>query len=131
MFMTGGYGGPRGSGRHSAEDAAHAAFLADPLQQVDQGEFVATVRQPCAPQPRPGAGRSCRRPPFPRARSPSTGPGGGDDGHTRRSLSHPAGTFDCMATQPSAAAGERRLAVLEGVLERITYANEENGYTVA
>ncbi|AXG56412.1 exodeoxyribonuclease V [Streptomyces lincolnensis] len=26
---------------------------------------------------------------------------------------------------------ERRLAVLEGVLERITYANEENGYTVA
>ncbi|MFC3577673.1 ATP-dependent RecD-like DNA helicase [Streptomyces yaanensis] len=28
-------------------------------------------------------------------------------------------------------AGERRLAVLEGVLERITYANEENGYTVA
>jgi exodeoxyribonuclease V alpha subunit len=27
--------------------------------------------------------------------------------------------------------GERRLAVLEGVLERITYANEENGYTVA
>ncbi len=29
------------------------------------------------------------------------------------------------------AQGERRLAVLEGVLERITYANEENGYTVA
>ncbi|CAM5227671.1 ATP-dependent RecD-like DNA helicase OS=Streptomyces alboniger OX=132473 GN=recD2 PE=3 SV=1 [Streptomyces alboniger] len=27
--------------------------------------------------------------------------------------------------------GERRLATLEGVLERITYANEENGYTVA
>src|SRR6266571_3985833 len=27
--------------------------------------------------------------------------------------------------------GERRLAVLEGVLERITYANEDNGYTVA
>ncbi len=27
--------------------------------------------------------------------------------------------------------GERNLAVLEGVLERITYANEENGYTVA
>src|SRR5438045_7511121 len=27
--------------------------------------------------------------------------------------------------------GERGLAVLEGVLERITYANEENGYTVA
>lgn len=27
--------------------------------------------------------------------------------------------------------GERHLAVLEGVLERITYANEENGYTVA
>src|SRR5919108_2076457 len=26
---------------------------------------------------------------------------------------------------------ERRLAVLEAVLERITYANEENGYTVA
>ncbi|NEY33220.1 ATP-dependent RecD-like DNA helicase [Streptomyces sp. PRKS01-65] len=37
-----------------------------------------------------------------------------------------------MPTQPAAAApGERRLAVLEGVLERITYANEENGYTVA
>ncbi|WP_073948610.1 SF1B family DNA helicase RecD2 [Streptomyces kebangsaanensis] len=30
-----------------------------------------------------------------------------------------------------AGAGERRQAVLEGVLERITYANEENGYTVA
>ncbi|WP_338898200.1 ATP-dependent RecD-like DNA helicase [Streptomyces sp. TG1A-60] len=27
--------------------------------------------------------------------------------------------------------GERNLAVLEGVLERITYANEDNGYTVA
>ncbi|MEU6229170.1 ATP-dependent RecD-like DNA helicase [Streptomyces sp. NPDC047042] len=27
--------------------------------------------------------------------------------------------------------GERQLAVLEGVLERITYANEDNGYTVA
>src|SRR3954453_18642085 len=27
--------------------------------------------------------------------------------------------------------GERRPAVLEGVLERITYANEDNGYTVA
>ncbi|KMS73409.1 ATP-dependent RecD-like DNA helicase [Streptomyces leeuwenhoekii] len=37
-----------------------------------------------------------------------------------------------MPTQPAAAApGERKLAVLEGVLERITYANEENGYTVA
>lgn len=32
---------------------------------------------------------------------------------------------------PGTAPGERRLAVLEGVLERITYANEENGYTVA
>src|ERR1041384_7579363 len=31
----------------------------------------------------------------------------------------------------STQAGERHLAVLEGVLERITYANEENGYTVA
>ncbi|CAL9467727.1 ATP-dependent RecD-like DNA helicase [Streptomyces sp. enrichment culture] len=36
-----------------------------------------------------------------------------------------------MTTQSAAAPGERRLAVLEGVLERITYANEENGYTVA
>ncbi|AJP02097.1 helicase [Streptomyces cyaneogriseus subsp. noncyanogenus] len=37
-----------------------------------------------------------------------------------------------MPTQTAAAApGERKLAVLEGVLERITYANEENGYTVA
>ncbi|EGG46733.1 MULTISPECIES: SF1B family DNA helicase RecD2 [Streptomyces] len=36
-----------------------------------------------------------------------------------------------MSSQPPAAPGERRLAVLEGVLERITYANEENGYTVA
>ncbi|MEV0221668.1 ATP-dependent RecD-like DNA helicase [Streptomyces sp. NPDC050704] len=31
----------------------------------------------------------------------------------------------------AAGSGERQLAVLEGVLERITYANEENGYTVA
>ncbi|MBA4860561.1 ATP-dependent RecD-like DNA helicase [Streptomyces sp. PSKA54] len=30
-----------------------------------------------------------------------------------------------------AEAGQPRMAVLEGVLERITYANEENGYTVA
>ncbi|MFH9548897.1 ATP-dependent RecD-like DNA helicase [Streptomyces sp. NPDC051445] len=37
-----------------------------------------------------------------------------------------------MTDQAGAAqAGERRLATLEGVLERITYANEENGYTVA
>ncbi|GGX09798.1 ATP-dependent RecD-like DNA helicase [Streptomyces malachitofuscus] len=37
-----------------------------------------------------------------------------------------------MSNQSAAAApGERRLATLEGVLERITYANEENGYTVA
>ncbi|MFD4970004.1 ATP-dependent RecD-like DNA helicase [Streptomyces sp. NPDC058424] len=40
-----------------------------------------------------------------------------------------------MTTEASrsgqAGAGERRPAVLEGVLERITYANEENGYTVA
>jgi exodeoxyribonuclease V alpha subunit len=36
-----------------------------------------------------------------------------------------------MAQQAGNATGERRLAVLEGVLERITYANEENGYTVA
>ncbi|MBQ0999253.1 ATP-dependent RecD-like DNA helicase [Streptomyces sp. RK62] len=36
-----------------------------------------------------------------------------------------------MANQSGPDAGERRLATLEGVLERITYANEENGYTVA
>ncbi|MBK3580336.1 ATP-dependent RecD-like DNA helicase [Streptomyces sp. MBT65] len=39
-----------------------------------------------------------------------------------------------MSTQPAHRGnptGERTLAVLEGVLERITYANEENGYTVA
>ncbi|MEU9476703.1 ATP-dependent RecD-like DNA helicase [Streptomyces sp. NPDC048191] len=36
-----------------------------------------------------------------------------------------------MAQQAGTQSGERRLAVLEGVLERITYANEENGYTVA
>ncbi|MFH9013914.1 ATP-dependent RecD-like DNA helicase [Streptomyces sp. NPDC017943] len=37
-----------------------------------------------------------------------------------------------MTDQAGAAhAGERRPATLEGVLERITYANEENGYTVA
>ncbi|MFE4408041.1 ATP-dependent RecD-like DNA helicase [Streptomyces sp. NPDC056821] len=40
-----------------------------------------------------------------------------------------------MTTEASrsgqAGAGEWRPAVLEGVLERITYANEENGYTVA
>ncbi|MEU9354164.1 ATP-dependent RecD-like DNA helicase [Streptomyces griseoloalbus] len=36
-----------------------------------------------------------------------------------------------MSNQSAAAPGERRLATLEGVLERITYANEENGYTVA
>jgi exodeoxyribonuclease V alpha subunit len=36
-----------------------------------------------------------------------------------------------MSKQSAAGAGERRLATLEGVLERITYANEENGYTVA
>ncbi|AOR34179.1 helicase [Streptomyces fodineus] len=36
-----------------------------------------------------------------------------------------------MAQQAGTQTGERRLAVLEGVLERITYANEENGYTVA
>ncbi|GAA4800834.1 SF1B family DNA helicase RecD2 [Streptomyces ziwulingensis] len=36
-----------------------------------------------------------------------------------------------MPNQSETAAGERRLAVLDGVLERITYANEENGYTVA
>ncbi|MDQ0831092.1 RecD/TraA family predicted helicase [Streptomyces achromogenes] len=34
-------------------------------------------------------------------------------------------------TGAAQAAGERRTATLEGVLERITYANEENGYTVA
>ncbi|CAM5310440.1 hypothetical protein [Streptomyces afghaniensis 772] [Streptomyces afghaniensis] len=36
-----------------------------------------------------------------------------------------------MPNQTGTPAGDRRLAVLEGVLERITYANEENGYTVA
>jgi exodeoxyribonuclease V alpha subunit len=36
-----------------------------------------------------------------------------------------------QAANPGTPAGERHLAVLEGVLERITYANEENGYTVA
>ncbi|MGW5461797.1 SF1B family DNA helicase RecD2 [Streptomyces sp. NPDC003996] len=36
-----------------------------------------------------------------------------------------------MAQQAGTQTGERRLATLEGVLERITYANEENGYTVA
>ncbi|MGW7819214.1 SF1B family DNA helicase RecD2 [Streptomyces puniciscabiei] len=36
-----------------------------------------------------------------------------------------------MARQAGTQSGERRLATLEGVLERITYANEENGYTVA
>lgn len=36
-----------------------------------------------------------------------------------------------MSNQAGASTGERRLAVLEGVLERITYANEDNGYTVA
>ncbi|BCL30515.1 ATP-dependent RecD-like DNA helicase [Streptomyces aurantiacus] len=36
-----------------------------------------------------------------------------------------------MRAGAPAAGGERNLAVLEGVLERITYANEENGYTVA
>lgn len=36
-----------------------------------------------------------------------------------------------MAQQAGNPTGERQLAVLEGVLERITYANEDNGYTVA
>jgi exodeoxyribonuclease V alpha subunit len=36
-----------------------------------------------------------------------------------------------MAREAGTQSGERKLAVLEGVLERITYANEENGYTVA
>ncbi|MEU5494208.1 SF1B family DNA helicase RecD2 [Streptomyces griseofuscus] len=36
-----------------------------------------------------------------------------------------------MAQEAGTHTGERRMAVLEGVLERITYANEENGYTVA
>jgi exodeoxyribonuclease V alpha subunit len=36
-----------------------------------------------------------------------------------------------MGAGQNAAAGGFRLTVLEGVLERITYANEENGYTVA
>ncbi|MFF5300501.1 ATP-dependent RecD-like DNA helicase [Streptomyces sp. NPDC013161] len=36
-----------------------------------------------------------------------------------------------QAAKPGTPNGERHLAVLEGVLERITYANEETGYTVA
>ncbi|MFI6465591.1 ATP-dependent RecD-like DNA helicase [Streptomyces sp. NPDC050538] len=36
-----------------------------------------------------------------------------------------------QAAKPGTPNGERNLAVLEGVLERITYANEETGYTVA
>ncbi|MEU6240714.1 ATP-dependent RecD-like DNA helicase [Streptomyces sp. NPDC047024] len=36
-----------------------------------------------------------------------------------------------MAQQATPPAPERRMAQLEGVLERITYANEETGYTVA
>ncbi|MFD8914268.1 ATP-dependent RecD-like DNA helicase [Streptomyces sp. NPDC059575] len=36
-----------------------------------------------------------------------------------------------MAQQAATQTGERRLATLEGVLERITYANDETGYTVA
>ncbi|MEU1630011.1 ATP-dependent RecD-like DNA helicase [Streptomyces sp. NPDC020096] len=36
-----------------------------------------------------------------------------------------------MGAGQNAAAGGFRLTVLEGVLERITYANEENGYTIA
>ncbi len=36
-----------------------------------------------------------------------------------------------MGAGQNAAAGGVRLTVLEGVLERITYANEDNGYTVA
>ncbi|WP_033287239.1 ATP-dependent RecD-like DNA helicase [Streptomyces sp. NRRL F-525] len=36
-----------------------------------------------------------------------------------------------QAAKPGTPTGERHLAVLEGVLERITYANEDNGYTVA
>ncbi|MFI9251574.1 ATP-dependent RecD-like DNA helicase [Streptomyces sp. NPDC053069] len=36
-----------------------------------------------------------------------------------------------MAQQAGTQTGERRFAVVEGVLERITYANEDNGYTVA
>lgn len=43
------------------------------------------------------------------------------------------GRYGRIMTDQAGAAqtGERRLATLEGVLERITYANEENGYTVA
>ncbi|MEV7393142.1 MULTISPECIES: hypothetical protein [unclassified Streptomyces] len=36
-----------------------------------------------------------------------------------------------MAQHTGTPTGERHLATLEGVLERITYANEENGYAVA
>ena len=36
-----------------------------------------------------------------------------------------------QTAKPGTPTGERHLAVLEGVLERITYANEDNGYTVA
>lgn len=50
------------------------------------------------------------------------GRGGVGGGRYRRIMSTQAG-----ADQQ----GERRPATLEGVLERITYANEESGYTVA
>src|SRR3954464_7410831 len=36
-----------------------------------------------------------------------------------------------MSNQAGASTGDARPAVLEAVLERITYANEDNGYTVA
>ncbi len=54
----------------------------------------------------------------------STAPGG---------LSGPGGTVGShrRSGEVARAVGELRLAVVEGVLERITYANEENGYTVA
>ncbi len=50
-------------------------------------------------------------------------------------MSAPPGTVTTMSTRSSATSSTTsstpNMAVLEGVLERITYANEENGYTVA
>lgn len=50
-------------------------------------------------------------------------------------MSAPPGTVTSMSTRSSTTSSTTsttpNMAVLEGVLERITYANEENGYTVA
>lgn len=71
---------------------------------------------------RPGRGPG--RPAVPPAESRPSSPS------LRPSCHTPPVPSDHVLAAP-AAPGERRLAVLEGVLERITYANEENGYTVA